>query len=123
MVAFDVFDSGAQALFLVRGQVGQVAFGVNLKKIDESGLEDEQVDHPCAAALASAFSRSPHFAESAQAGNEVAHLGMGREEFLEFGVFGIRPQVRALFCKRWGLDEGQHRVIQCIGFKLMQVET
>jgi hypothetical protein len=116
VVVFDVFEGCSEAFFLVLGKVGEVAFGVGLEEVDESGLHEKKLNDARATAFAAAFGGPTHFAESAQTGNGIAGVGVGGEKLLEGRIFGVRPQFEALCCKYRRLDEGEHGALLCDGF-------
>ena len=113
---FDFINGRAQSLFLLRREIGNVAFGVGVEEVDEPRLQQQQVDHPRPSALAPAFGRPAHFAQAAETGNDVTSIGPRDEEMLEARILGVRPQVCALLGEGWRLNEGQHALLLCNTF-------
>ena len=113
MVFFDFINGRTQSLFLLRREVGNVAFGISLEEVDEPRLQQQQVDHPRPSALAPAFGRPAHFAKATETENNITSFGPCDEELLEGRILGVRPQVCALLGEGWRLNEGQHALLLC----------
>ncbi len=96
MVFLDFVNGRAQALFLLRRKAGNVALRIGLEEVDESRLQQQQVNHPRSSALAPAFGRPAHFAQATETRDEITDLGPRCKELLEGRILGVRPQVRAL---------------------------
>jgi len=110
VLLFDLFDGLRQSLLLVWVHVGDVAFGVGVKQVDDTWLRDEQINDSGSTAFAFAFGAPADFSEASQTGDHASRFRIGREIGLEEPIFLVRKQGFDLLGKRGMFDKSEHKI-------------